>query len=86
LAALAGTGARQAGRCARGRAAARPTGWVRCACLWLAVSGWLVSVRMPVTSLPLSEIVEIHRILDTHHAVGKTVVDLSDNPHLPQEA
>ncbi len=44
------------------------------------------SLHMPVTSLPLNDIVEIHRILDTHHAVGKTVVDLSDNPHLPQEA
>lgn len=33
-----------------------------------------------------SLLAEIHRILDTHHAVGKTVVDLSDNPHLPQEA
>lgn len=43
-------------------------------------------LHMPVTSLPLNDIVEIHRILDTHHAVGKTVVDLSDNPHLPQEA
>jgi enoyl reductase len=41
-------------------------------------------LRMPVESLPLSQIIEVHRRLDSAHAVGKTVIDLSDNPYLPE--
>jgi enoyl reductase len=46
-----------------------------------AASGTL---RMPVQTLPLKEIVEAHRRLDSGHALGKTVLDLSDNPYLPE--
>lgn len=42
------------------------------------------TLRMPVQTMPLKEIVEVHRRLDARHAVGKTVLDLSDNPHLPE--
>ncbi len=42
------------------------------------------TLQMPVETLPLKEIVEVHRRLDARHAVGKTVLDLSDNPHLPE--
>ena len=48
-----------------------------------AASGRL---RMPVQSLPLAEVVEAHRRLDSGHALGKTVLDLSDNPYLPKAA
>jgi enoyl reductase len=41
-------------------------------------------LRMPVQTLPLTEIVAVHRLLDSRHALGKTVLDLSDNPHLPE--
>ena len=44
------------------------------------------TLRMPVETMPLDEIVEVHRRLDARHAVGKTVLDLSDNPHLPEAA
>lgn len=43
------------------------------------VDGGLV---VPVESLPFDEIQETHRRLDSKHARGKLVLDLSDNPHL----
>jgi len=38
---------------------------------------------LPVQTLPLARIVEAHRRLDAKHSRGKLVLDLSDNPHLP---
>ena len=39
---------------------------------------------MPVQTLTLDQIVEAHRRLDSGRARGKTVLDLSDNPYLPE--
>lgn len=44
------------------------------------------TLRLPVETLPFTEIVEAHRRLDAKHARGKLVLDLSDNPHLPDSA
>ncbi len=41
------------------------------------------TLRLPVETLPFTEIVEAHKRLDAKHARGKLVLDLSDNPHLP---
>lgn len=43
------------------------------------------TLHFPVETLPLTHIVEAHRRLDAKHARGKLVLDVSDNPHLPQE-
>ncbi len=42
------------------------------------------TLRMPVQTLTLDQIVEAHRRLDSGRARGKTVLDLSDNPYLPE--
>ena len=47
------------------------------------LSGELV---FPIETLPFTEIAEAHRRLDAKHARGKLVLDLSDNPHLPENA
>lgn len=39
-------------------------------------------LRLPVEAIPFTDIVAAHRRLDTRHAVGKIVLDLSDNPYL----
>lgn len=41
------------------------------------------TLTLPVSSLPLVEIVEAHRRMDSKRASGKLVLDLSDNPFLP---
>ncbi|MFE9817926.1 NADP-dependent oxidoreductase [Streptomyces sp. NBC_00236] len=41
------------------------------------------TLKLPVKALPFTEIVEAHQRLDAQHARGKLVLDLSDNPHLP---
>lgn len=42
--------------------------------------------ELPVTALPLAQIVEAHRQMDSKHASGKLVLDLADNPFLPENA
>ena len=42
------------------------------------------TLRMPVQTLRLDQIVEAHRRLDAGRALGKTVLDLADNPDLPE--
>lgn len=43
-------------------------------------------LRLPVTALPLTQIVEAHKRMDAKHASGKLVLDVSDNPFLPDNA
>lgn len=44
------------------------------------------TLKLPVATLPFTEIVEAHRRLDSKHAQGKLVLDLSDNPFLTDPA
>jgi enoyl reductase len=42
------------------------------------------TLKMPVQTLRLDQIVEAHRRLDAGRALGKTILDLADNPYLPE--
>lgn len=44
------------------------------------------SLVFPVEAIPFTDIAEAHRRLDSKHATGKIVLDLSDNPYLTESA